>query len=95
MSRAKALTPEAIRSMARSHTVAMLNVLVGVARQRGAPPAARVMAANSVLDRGWGRANVTHTDADGGPIQVIIRQVIDITGEKQNETVLIEHDATG
>jgi hypothetical protein len=51
---------------------------------------ARVSAAGILLDRGWGKAVQTHSDADGGPIQVIIRQLIDVTGEA--EPVLIEHE---
>ena len=90
MARAAALTVEQVRSIARSHTVTMINVLVGVARQKDAPPAARVIAANSLLDRGWGRAATTHTDADGGPIQIIIRQLIEVV--EQSEPVVIEHD---
>lgn len=45
-----------IRSLARSHTRTALNVLVGVMRCKDATPAARVSAANAVLDRGWGKA---------------------------------------
>jgi hypothetical protein len=33
-----------------------LNVLVGVMRSNEATPAARVAAANAILDRGWGKA---------------------------------------
>jgi len=43
-----------IRSLARSHTV-HINVLVGVMRSKDATAAARVSAANAILDRGWGR----------------------------------------
>jgi hypothetical protein len=45
-----------IRSLARSHTRTALNVLVGVMRSNEATPAARVAAANAILDRGWGKA---------------------------------------
>jgi hypothetical protein len=45
-----------IRSLARSHTRKAVNVLVGVMGSRGAKPAARVAAANAILDRGWGKA---------------------------------------
>ena len=45
-----------IRSLARGHTRTALNVLVGVMRDKGATPAARVSAANAILDRGWGKA---------------------------------------
>ena len=45
-----------IRSLARSHTRSAINVLVGVMRSTSATPAARVSAANAILDRGWGKA---------------------------------------
>lgn len=50
---AKTLTE--IRSLARSHTDAALNALLSVMNQSESPPAARVAAANSILDRGWGK----------------------------------------
>ena len=84
-----------IRSLARQHTAEMVRVLVSVARSKGAPPSARVAAAHELLDRGWGRADIVHAGPDGGAIQVIIRQVIDITGETRSEPVLIEQSATG
>ena len=45
-----------IRSLARSHTRTALNVLVGVMWSKDATAAARVSAANAILDRGWGKA---------------------------------------
>ena len=45
-----------IRSLARSHTRTALNILVQVMRNKDATPAARVSAANAILDRGWGKA---------------------------------------
>jgi hypothetical protein len=50
----KALTE--IRSLARSHTRSAINALVGVMRSKDATHAARVSAANAILDRGWGKA---------------------------------------
>jgi len=44
-----------IRSLARSHTRTAINVLVGIMRSKDATPAARVSAANTILDRGWPR----------------------------------------
>ena len=49
-----ARSPAEIRSLARSHTRSALNVLVGVMQNKDATPAARVSAANAILDRGWG-----------------------------------------
>jgi hypothetical protein len=45
-----------IRSLARSHTRTAIRVLVGIMRCEDATPAARVSAANAILDRGWGKA---------------------------------------
>jgi hypothetical protein len=68
---AKALAE--IRSLARSHTESALNVLVGVMGQTDAPPAARVQAANSILDRGWGKPAQPHDgDGEGGPVQLTV-----------------------
>lgn len=48
------VAPE-VKEAARSHTADMLAVLVEVALDGAAPPAARVAAANAVLDRGHGK----------------------------------------
>ena len=45
-----------IRSLARSHTRTAIAVLVGIMRSKDATTAARVSAANAILDRGWGKA---------------------------------------
>ncbi len=63
--------PTEIRSLARSHTEKALNVLVGIMSETKAPPAARVSAANSILERGWGKAVQALAGADGeGPILI-------------------------
>jgi hypothetical protein len=58
-----------IRSLARSHTRTALNVLVGVMRSNEATPAARVAAANAILDRGWGKA--PQAIESGGALELI------------------------
>ena len=50
-----AKTPTEIASLARSHTKTAIKTLVGIMNQAKASPAARVSAANSLLDRGWGK----------------------------------------
>jgi len=50
-----AKAPIDIRSLARTHTEAALRTLAGIMNQPDAPEAARVAAANSLLDRGWGK----------------------------------------
>src|SRR5947199_43764 len=64
-------TPDT-RTMTRLYTKAAINTLVGIMRQPKAPPAARVMAANALLDRGWGKAAQT-VAVDGE-----IRQLVEV-----------------
>jgi hypothetical protein len=65
-----------IRSLARSHTRTALNVLVGVMRSKDATAAARVTAANAILDRGWGKAPQAIQNGDDGPLIHRIERVI-------------------
>ena len=60
-----------IRELAQVHTAEALNTLVSVMRT-GESEAARVAAANSVLDRGFGKPAqaLQHTGGDGGPVAV-------------------------
>ncbi|MGH6711349.1 MAG: hypothetical protein ACREEK_20545 [Bradyrhizobium sp.] len=67
----RALT--SIRSLARSHTRTAITVLVKVMRSEDATPAARVSAANAILDRGWGKATQPVGSADDGVLQLIHR----------------------
>lgn len=48
-----------VEILARIHTKRAIEILVEVMEDREAPHGARVSAANSVLDRGWGRAPQT------------------------------------
>jgi hypothetical protein len=54
-----------IRSLARSHTKIAIEVLVKVMQSEDATPAARVSAANAMLDRGWGKPQPFESDDDG------------------------------
>ena len=49
-------------------------LLVGIMRQPKAPPAARVMAANALLDRGWGKA-AQFVDVQGEIKQLVAVQL--------------------
>jgi len=61
--------------LARSHTETAVNVLVGIMNATSAADAARVSAANSLLDRGWGKAAqpLTGGDEEDNPIQMVTR----------------------
>src|SRR5450755_3817485 len=62
-----------IRSMARSHTRTAINALVGVMRSKDATHAARVSAANAILDRGWGKAAQALENGDEGALELVHR----------------------
>jgi hypothetical protein len=62
-----------IRSLARSHTRTALKVLVGVMCSKDATAAAKVAAANAILDRGWGKATQAIENGAGGPLELIHR----------------------
>jgi hypothetical protein len=56
-----------------------------------APAAARVSAANAMLDRGWDRAPQVHSGEDGGDIRIVIRQIV----SEEEEPLLLEHEPLG
>ncbi len=61
-----------IRSLARSHTKNAISTLAGIMKD-SADEGARVRAASTLLDRGWGKAAQPQTGQDGeGPIIVKI-----------------------
>lgn len=61
-----------IRDAAREYTQDALNALVAVLQNEQEPAAARVSAANSILDRGYGKASTVLTgDEDGGPVKAV------------------------
>lgn len=49
--------PEEVRDAARAHTQAAIDTLVAVMGDKEAPASARVMAAERILDRAWGKAD--------------------------------------
>lgn len=63
----------ALRELARAHTEEAVATLASIMADAGAPPSARVQAAQALLDRGWGRApqSLEVTGAEGGPVKVL------------------------
>jgi len=51
------LPPEVVevRELARQHTLTAIQAIIDVAKNAKMPAAARVSAANAILDRGWGK----------------------------------------
>lgn len=60
-----------LKELARAHTEAALETLVGIMRSKKAAASARVSAACALLDRGYGKPvqSTELTGKDGGPIQ--------------------------
>jgi hypothetical protein len=54
-----AKAPIEIRSLARLHTEKAVKTLVDIMGDSECPPAARVAAATSLMDRGWGKPHQT------------------------------------
>jgi hypothetical protein len=76
-------TPTQIKSLARAHTERAIQVLQGIMDQPSASDAARVSAANSLLDRGWGKPTqpiAGDDDADTLKLEIIKRVIVDPTG---------------
>lgn len=63
-----------IREIAREYTDQAVKALVGVLTDEKAPHAAIVAAANSILDRGYGKAaTIVQGDEEGGAIKFATR----------------------
>lgn len=63
--------------LARKHTPAAIAVLATIMADKRAPAAARVTAADKLIERGYGKAVQPHADETGeGPLQVIIRRIV-------------------
>ena len=56
-----------------------IRTLTGVCGSKAAPAAARVSAAQALLDRGWGKPAQPHTGEDDKDIRVTIRQITEAT----------------
>ena len=59
-----------LEELARTHTETALNVLVNIAKNPDCNASARVAAATSILDRGYGRPRqaVAHSNENGDPL---------------------------
>lgn len=67
-----------VRELARQYTEEAVDTLATIMRSAKEPAAARVRAAESILDRGYGKASQPiDGDGDGGPLQIIIRRWLD------------------
>ena len=70
-------TVHSIQELARKHTIEALDVLVQIMLNEKAPPNARVAAANTLLDRAYGKAPTFSTTDPG-----TFKRAIDMTDEE-------------
>ena len=70
--------PEEMVGLARKHTVEAIETLAKIMQDTKAPAAARVSAASTILDRGWGKAMQPSemTGKDGAPLIPSLQVVI-------------------
>lgn len=63
--RPKAISLDELRNIARRKSTGMVNLLADIAEDEKQPAAARVAAANHILDRAYGKPPQTLGDEDG------------------------------
>lgn len=86
-----------IKELCRAHTKDAVETLIDVMNTKSAPPSARVMAANAVLDRGWGKpqieVNASVTVFDGMNDHDLLNYIVGdiIEGEIIPQDLLLEH----
>ena len=66
-----ARAPTEIRSLARQHTEAAIRTLAEIMGNQDVNEAARISAANSLLDRGWGKATQPISGDEENPLNVL------------------------
>jgi len=75
-----------LREIARQHTDAAIKTLVDVVNDPGAPPSAKVAAANALLDRGWGRPEASLAVRQEGTSWVELMERLAKQRDKPDET---------
>lgn len=75
--------PVKVASFARSHTEGAIRVLAMIMHNEESADTARIAAANSLLDRGWGKAAQPISGDPDNPISVITK--IELVGVKPVE----------
>jgi hypothetical protein len=79
--------PTEIASLARSYSNKAVKVLAGIMMQEECPPAARIAAAQTLLDRGWGKAT-QRTESEN-----IHTYVLRVPAKETNVQTWLEHYA--
>lgn len=71
------IAPLQIKALARAHTETAIRTLAAIMNQKKCAPAARVVACQALLDRGWGKpTQPVSGDDDAPPLRHLIERVI-------------------
>jgi hypothetical protein len=71
-----------LRTLAQPYTREALMTLVAIMKDDKAPPQARAMAADKILDRGWGKASQTIVGDAESPLQLATKIEIVVVDPK-------------
>lgn len=66
-----------MRSLARGYTASCIKTLGSYANGPNVEEDIKLRAIGMLLDRGWGKPNQPHTDAEGGELKIILRTIVD------------------
>jgi len=80
--------------MARAHTESGIRQLAQIASHSESDHA-RIAAIGMLLDRGWGKAEQTHTIDGQTDIRVVVRHIINGKDVNDNDIKVIEHKDAG
>lgn len=81
-----------IKSLARGHTTNCIKVLAGLMNEESVPAAARISAANSILDRGWGRPAQTIVGDDDNPLRLVVVTGVPHPEISGDQPKIIDHE---
>ena len=75
-----------LRILARKHTETAIKTLLGLMTNEKVAPPYRIAAANSLMDRGWGRPAQMLASEDGGALGIRITEIVNtIVDPKVND----------
>ena len=91
-----AKTPLDVRSIARGHTASAIRTLAAIMNMSDAPHAARVSAAQALLDRGWGRPSqaIVGGDENDRPVQIQMLERIIVDPQNRDSASIPAPTAT-
>jgi len=85
LSNAMPKAPVNVRTLARKYTEDAIEALAAIMTDEATAVASRIAAANSLLDRGWGRVPQPVSGDDNNPLRVKLTQIVRTIVDPQNQ----------